>query len=75
MKIVFETPKAKVIKIGNSYEVHTISTRNLDGIVDTNWELNMAYGDWYCRDWMGKTYEYNKLHDPYLDAIKYAQHI
>lgn len=73
MNVVYENSRAKVIKCGNSYEVLKISTRNEDGIVSTDWNLSCTYGKWYCRDWMGRTFEYKTEHDPLEDAINAAK--
>ena len=73
MEVVYQNSKAKVIKCGYSYEVHTVSTRIYDGIIDTDWNLSCIYGEWYCRDWMGRTIEYRVKHDPLEDAIMEAK--
>ena len=72
MEIVYKNNKAKVVKCGESYEVYKISTRNEDGIVSTDWNLSCTYGKWYCRDWLGRTFEYRTEHNPLEDAIEDA---
>lgn len=75
MEVVYENSKAKVIKCGESYEVLKISTRNEDGIVSTDWNLSCTYGKWYCRDWMGRIFEYRTEHNPLEDAINDAKRL
>lgn len=75
MNVVYENKKAKVLKCGESYDLLTVSTRNEDGIVSTDWNLKCTYGKWYCRSWTGRTFEYRTEHDPLEDAINDAKRI
>lgn len=54
-KVFYEGKNFKVYQDGDTFEIFTISARNLDGIYDVSLNYQATYTDVYMRDWLGRT--------------------